>query len=207
MGAKQNNDEFWDLIDRQGNVVCKMRRGDRSAPAGLYHATVEVIPTDFAGHILVTQRDLTKRHGAGKWEFPAGSVLSGETVRHAAARELFEETGLKATKFSKIQERWVPGHRPWLPGMFRVAYFAYIPTLTTAEVTLQKGETSNYRIITLPEWYAMIGTGMLEPERTELYGQKFCAALDEKVGCITQKELPTNTKHSTTKTIKKATLK
>ena len=177
-----SHEEYWDLIDRQGNFVCKMRRGDRSAPPNLYHATVEIIPTDYAGNILVTQRDMSKRHGAGKWEFPAGSVLSGESIRHAAARELMEETGLEAAKLSKIQEKWVPGHRPWLPGMVRISFFAYIPSLISAEVKLQKGETSNYRIITLPEWYSMIGAGMFESERVALYEQKFCDAMEQKVG-------------------------
>lgn len=182
--------EYWDLIDRKGKFVQRMRRGEGFVPPGLYHATVEIVATDMAGHILVTQRDPMKNHDAGKWEFPAGSVISGETVQRAAIRELFEETGLKPAKLSKIQEKWVPGHRPWLPGMVRVAYLAYIPTLLDEKIILQEGETCGYRFITISEWYTMIRQGVFAENRIALYEEHFYATLEKAVGELNPSAAP-----------------
>ncbi|SDE25169.1 NUDIX hydrolase [Ruegeria marina] len=45
-------------------------------------------------HVLLAQRG--KDPGRGLWGFPGGHVEWGETVRDAAVRELFEETGILA---------------------------------------------------------------------------------------------------------------
>ncbi len=42
-----------------------------------------------------------KKHWKG-WEFTKGKIESFETKRHAAKREVYEETGLKATKVKKL---------------------------------------------------------------------------------------------------------
>jgi 8-oxo-dGTP diphosphatase len=41
-------------------------------------------------------------HGVGTWAFPGGKVSAGEEPGLTAARELEEETGLRATKVSPI---------------------------------------------------------------------------------------------------------
>ena len=47
------------------------------------------------GHILLTRRAKGKSF-AGTWENSGGAAQAGETSRQAIARELFEETGIKA---------------------------------------------------------------------------------------------------------------
>ena len=48
------------------------------------------------GQVLLVQR--RNPPDAARWGFPGGHVEPGETALAAAARELFEETGIKAEK-------------------------------------------------------------------------------------------------------------
>ena len=51
---------------------------------------------DRAGRVLIAQRP-AGRPLAGRWEFPGGKLLSGETEPAALARELREELGIEVT--------------------------------------------------------------------------------------------------------------
>ena len=48
------------------------------------------------GKFLVCKRPVHKRHG-GLWEFPGGKLEEGESLLHAAKRELAEELEMNAT--------------------------------------------------------------------------------------------------------------
>lgn len=52
------------------------------------------------GRYLVCQRPAHKRHG-GLWEFPGGKLEPGESLLHAANRELREELGVTAIEVSE----------------------------------------------------------------------------------------------------------
>jgi len=63
---------------------------------------------DKARVLLVRQYRLPAK--AFMWELPAGRVDAGETVLQAAKRELVEETGFKAKKWTKLASFYVsPG--------------------------------------------------------------------------------------------------
>lgn len=56
---------------------------------------VATIATVFhKGRILLVRR--ANPPDAGRWGFPGGKIDGGETIEQAAARELFEETGIHA---------------------------------------------------------------------------------------------------------------
>ncbi|WP_240989610.1 NUDIX hydrolase [Salipiger mangrovisoli] len=56
-------------------------------------ATIATVFKD--GHVLLVRR--ANPPDAGKWGFPGGKVDLGECLQDAAIRELFEETGVRAT--------------------------------------------------------------------------------------------------------------
>jgi len=66
--------------------------------------SVVILPVDDTGReprvLLIRQF----RHAAGKplWELPAGRIDAGEAARAAAARELIEETGFRATRWKRV---------------------------------------------------------------------------------------------------------
>jgi ADP-ribose pyrophosphatase len=68
-----------------------------------------MMPVDDKNRILlVKQYRLPAR--SFLWELPAGRVDKGETLLQAAKRELREETGYKARKWTKLASFWVsPG--------------------------------------------------------------------------------------------------
>lgn len=173
--------EKWDLYNSEYRRVGTMYRGEK-VPVGLYHLAVEVIPTDMKGHLLVTKRSYEKRRGAGMMEFPAGSVISGEDPTAAAARELYEETGLRAENLVKLQRKKIYGDGKEGSGMIRLTYLAIIPDLLNATVTLQEGETIGYRIITFQEWVQMLLEGSFEKARSENYGQALLDYIRDNIG-------------------------
>ena len=60
----------------------------------LPHQTIAVGVIWKRGKILIARRDERQMLG-GLWEFPGGKCRKGESLRHAALREILEETGLK----------------------------------------------------------------------------------------------------------------
>jgi mutator protein MutT len=54
------------------------------------------------GRLLLARRPAGKRH-AGRWEFPGGKFLPGETPLEAARRELDEELGVEVVSVGALR--------------------------------------------------------------------------------------------------------
>jgi 8-oxo-dGTP pyrophosphatase MutT (NUDIX family) len=76
-----------------------------------------------------------KLHWKG-WEFPKGGVNFFETKKHAAKRELKEETGLSPIKFNSFKEKGVYLYKKKLPD--RLKYSGQNYKLYSAEVKFSK---------------------------------------------------------------------
>lgn len=177
------NQEYWDLVNADMKKLGpKIQRGS-TMPEGTYHVAVEIVPTDMKGHVLITQRSPFKKMGAGKYEFPAGSVLSGESVLRAAVRELQEETGLIPDKLHFIQKN-IPR-----AGLIRVTFLAYIENLTEKKIVLQQEECVNYKFITLSQWQDMRVQDMFDSERIQNYKHEFYESLYKMVGTPPEEEV------------------
>ena len=102
--TEEGKKKILDLYDRQLMPLGrKYERDDQKRmPKGEFHIVVDILSKNSEGRFLITKRHPDKPYG-GMWEISGGSVLAGEKPLDGAARELFEETGLKA--------QLVPGFR------------------------------------------------------------------------------------------------
>lgn len=162
--------EIWDLYEREtGRFVRRMVKGEGFVPDNLYHEAVEVIATNKQGYILMTLGE------NALYEFPAGSVLSGEDPRQTAKRKLLEATGLKPRTTSRLSDGLAPGVK-------RYVYLAYIPDLTDQVAGIQKNGSRDLRLTTVDGWLDMLIDGTFDPKRSCGYNKRFLDHLREAVG-------------------------
>lgn len=87
--------EFNDIYDKDRNLTGRVHRRGTPWAAGEYGLVVCVWVHDGRGRLLLTRRAPGKSD-AGTWENSGGAAQAGETSREAIARELYEETGIRA---------------------------------------------------------------------------------------------------------------
>ena len=88
-------EEWNDVYDEEKCLTGKLHQRGTPWKEGEYGLVVCVWVYDGKGHLLLTRRAKGKSF-AGTWENSGGAVKAGEDSRTAIARELFEETGIKA---------------------------------------------------------------------------------------------------------------
>ena len=89
--------EWNDVYDADRNLTGRVHRRGTPWAAGDFGLVVCVWVYDGRGHILLTRRAKGKSFH-GTWENSGGAAKAGETSRQAIARELFEETGIRAAE-------------------------------------------------------------------------------------------------------------
>lgn len=87
--------EFNDVYDKHRNLTGRVHQRGTHWKIGEYGLVVCVWVYDGKGNLLLTRRAPGKSF-AGTWENSGGAAKAGETSRAAIARELFEETGIRA---------------------------------------------------------------------------------------------------------------
>ena len=87
--------EYNDIYDKNRNLTGRVHCRGTRWKAGEYGLVVCVWVYDGRGNLLLTRRAPGKSF-AGTWENSGGAAKAGETSRQAIARELFEETGIRA---------------------------------------------------------------------------------------------------------------
>ena len=175
--------EYWDLFEaRTDKFVKTIQRAEMLIPPHLYHKTVEVVPTDGKGYLLVTRRALTKIRGGGDYEFPSGSVISGENYTEAAARELKEETGLTAINLFKTKIVAEPGIR-------RMVFIALVEDLHTANIQLQEEEIIGYKIVTFEQWLDLMASGRFTASESHRYPELVFNRIEKHCGVPAKEEI------------------
>ena len=141
--------EYNDIYDKDRRPTG--RRHIRGTPwrKGEYGMVVCVWVYDGKGNLLLTRRAPQKSF-AGTWENSGGAVQAGETSRQAIARELFEETGIRAQQdeFELIESG--------RDGNFHYDYYSLKRNTAIDEIVLLPGETDGVMWATFADVHRLI---------------------------------------------------
>ena len=141
--------EFNDISDAARNRTGRLHRRGTRWKQGEYGLIVCVWGYDGRGKILLTQRAPEKSF-AGTWENSGGAAKAGETSRQAIARELYEETGIRA----KEEEFELLSTRRDKDSFFD--FYCLKNATPIEDIALREGETSAAKWGTFAEVREMI---------------------------------------------------
>lgn len=146
--------ELNDIYDEHRNLTGKVHKRGTSWKPGEYGMVVCVWVYDGTGHLLLTRRAPGKSF-AGTWENSGGAAQAGETSRQAIARELFEETGIRAEEgeFELLDTE--------LDGNIFYDHYCLKRRVPLGEIVLQKGETDGAMWASFGKIKWMIRTGRI----------------------------------------------
>ena len=148
--------------------VFSVRRDEVIEPSGVratrdmiaHSGSVVVMPVLDDGKIVLIRQ---YRYAARQylWELVAGRIDPGENVKQAAARELIEETGLRAKKMSQFLEFWPS------PGFLEEKMFVLLAEgVRQGEAHPEEDERIEAKAFTRPELKKMLQKGVLRDAKT-----------------------------------------
>ena len=141
--------EWNDIYDCQRRKTGRLHKRGTPWRNGEFGLVVCVWVYDGAGKVLLTRRAPEKTF-AGTWENSGGAAKAGENSREAIARELFEETGIRA---EPEEFEFIGSDRD------RSTFFDFycLKRQTPLEdITLLPGETDDAKWVTLAQIHEMI---------------------------------------------------
>ena len=144
--------EWNDVYDGQRQPTGRVHKRGTPWNRGEYGLVVCVWVHDGTGHLLLTKRAPEKSF-AGTWENSGGAAKAGETSRQAIARELWEETGIRAKEeeFELLySER---GENAFYD------FYCLKRTTPLSEIVLLPGETTDAKWVTFRQVHQMIRSG------------------------------------------------
>ena len=162
--------ELWDLLDQDRNPLHRTHPRGRQypMPPRTYHTVVTVFTVDADHRILLTRRAPTKGMYPNYWEFTCGSGVAGEDSLSSARRELLEETGIHC-RFSEEELVLLGTLRE--PSAFMDCYLCRLGEKgEDVAITLQEGETVDYKWVSFWEMETMLQKGELPPPCAMRYG-------------------------------------
>ena len=90
-----NKEEWFPLIDEQGNTIGKAPRRECHNGSKLLHPVVHLHIINNDGELYLQKRSTNKDIQPGKWDTAVGGHIDyGETIEEALAREVREELGI-----------------------------------------------------------------------------------------------------------------
>lgn len=141
--------EYSDIYNADRQCTGRLHRRGTRWKRGEYGLIVCVWVYDGKGKLLLTRRAPEKSF-PGTWENSGGAAQAGETSLQAIARELYEETGIRAeeSEFELLDTR-----------RDRDSFFDFYclkNATPLCDIVLQKGETTGVRWATFAEVHELI---------------------------------------------------
>ena len=154
--------ELWDAYNADGTLAgFDLVRGEK-IPEGFFHMVCEAVIRHVDGEYLLMQRSFEKDVYPGAWEIGAGgSVLKGEDKLEGVFREVREETGIDTGEFEEIYH--------WVQESNQTIYYGYLlkTDYDKKAITLQDGETIDYKWLTKEEFIEFFDTAHAIPPLRE----------------------------------------
>ncbi len=141
--------EYNDVYDKDRRPTGRIHvRGTKWNP-GEYGLVVCVWVYDGKGKVLLTRRAPEKSF-PGTWENSGGAAKAGETSRQAVARELWEETGIRASEeeFELLETG--------LEGNTHFDYYCLRRETPISQIVLLPGETDGVQWASFEQVHALI---------------------------------------------------
>ncbi len=141
--------EYNDVYNENRQPTGRVHRRGSAWKPGEYGLVVCVWVYDGKGKVLLTRRAKGKSF-AGTWENSGGAAKAGETSRQAIARELFEETGIRAEESEfQLLSQGKDGHAIY-------DFYCLHRQVKLEDIVLLPGETDDVRWASFNEVHAMI---------------------------------------------------
>ena len=158
--------EIWDGYYADGTLAgVDIVRGE-PLPEGIYNLVCEILVRHTDGDYLLMRRDLCKPAFPGYYEATAGgAAVKGEDPYTCAKRELLEETGILSDDLVEIRHL-----------IFRdmICYeYLCVTNCDKSKITLQKGETIEYKWISESDFIEFINSKDMIPTQKERYTPYF----------------------------------
>ena len=141
--------ELNDIYDKDRNLTGRVHQRGIPWKNGEFGLVVCVWVYDGKGHLLLTRRAKGKSF-AGTWENSGGAARAGEHSRQAIARELFEETGIRA---EEAEFAYMGSDRD---AHTHYHFYCLQRDIPLSEVVLQPGETDDVKWADFQQIHRMI---------------------------------------------------
>lgn len=163
--------EKWDILNENGLPTGRTTlRGNYVFKKGEYHLVVHIWIVSGDGMVLIQRRSEEKKLMPGEWAATGGAAITGEDSFTAAARELYEELGIKSDRESLKFVTRLKRKNSFLDIW---AIKTYIPI---SDLKLQKSEVADAKWVSKGILEEMIKNG-----KYHNYGSNYFSVVMEKI--------------------------
>ncbi len=158
--------EYIDIYDVNRRFLNKTVPRNEKLNIGEYRLAVSVMIINSKNEILTTLRSPVKKSYPNKWENTTGGVVSGEDMRTAAVREVFEEIGIiiEKSELIKLEE--------FISGDLLFDTFVVFKDIIIEEIVLDEEETVDIKIVSIEEFDKMVDSDMVLKPQADAYKSK-----------------------------------